>query len=203
MIWSAMRLDLDGHAVLGRPLRRERLDRRSALLVGPDEQGRAAVRRCGRFACRSARSAADAAALGAAALAAALGAAALAAALAALEAPPPLLLHALMMTTIATSSAPIRFVTFGLLLSLPRLPAIMLAASTPPWIGPQPGTSSIHPRPPASSGRFATLTGRGAAGCQGVVFVDHPTEDVLLRPPSCLVLLRGGSESRPVRKTGQ
>jgi hypothetical protein len=51
-----------------------------------------------------------AAALGAATLAAAL-AAVLAAALAAVDAPPPLLLHALMMTIIATSNAPIRFVT--------------------------------------------------------------------------------------------
>ena len=50
--------------------------------------------------------------LAAAACAAAL-AAVLAAALAAVEAPPPpLLLHALMMTIIATSNAPIRFVTF-------------------------------------------------------------------------------------------
>jgi hypothetical protein len=52
----------------------------------------------------------------AAVLAAALGAATLAAvlaaALAAVEAPPPLLLHALMMTIITTSNAPIRFVTF-------------------------------------------------------------------------------------------
>ncbi len=57
-----------------------------------------------------------AAVLGAAALAAAL-AAVLAAVVAAAEAPPPvLLLHALMMTTIATSNAPIRLVTFRLLL---------------------------------------------------------------------------------------
>ena len=118
----AMLLDLDGDAVFGRPLLGERRDGRRALLVGPDEERRAAVRApllalalAPALALASVLAAALAsvlaAALGAATLAAAL-AAVLAAALAAVEAPPPLLLHALMMTIIATSNAPIRFVTF-------------------------------------------------------------------------------------------
>ena len=84
------------------------------------------------------------------------------------------------------------------------LPAFMLAASTPPWMGLSPNVDpSATPRPPASVARSDPARHTGPPRTLRT-WMGHPsrmTRPVHLRPaPVSLVLLRGGAESRPVRK---